>query len=67
MPFISRVSTGYQGYAKQGKLVVIQISQVGIASTNLYDNIGGLAAYMNGFLSEYRNPSFYNYTLDEVS
>jgi len=35
MPFISRVSTGYQGYAKQGKLVVIQTSQVGIASTSL--------------------------------
>jgi len=28
------------------------------------DNIGGLASYMNGFLSEYRNPSFYNYNLD---
>ena len=64
MPFISRVSTGYQGYAKQGKLVVIQTSQVGIASTSLYDNIGGLASYMNGFLSEYRNPSLYNYNLD---
>jgi hypothetical protein len=31
---------------------------------NLYENIGGLAAYMNGFLSEYKNPDFYEYNLD---
>lgn len=31
---------------------------------DLYASIGGLAAYMNGFLSEYKNPSFYAYTLD---
>ena len=33
-------------------------------SMDLYFEIEGLAAYMNGFLSEYRNPSFYNYNLD---
>lgn len=61
-PLLSRVS-----YSKGTGSIVIRTpvsSPVGIASTSLYDNIGGLASYMNGFLSEYRNPSFYNYNLD---
>lgn len=31
---------------------------------SLYNNIGALATYMNGYLSEYKNPSFYAYNLD---
>ncbi len=60
-PLLSRIS-----YSKGTGSIVIRTAsaQVGIASTSLYDNIGGLAAYMNGFLNEYKNPSFYNYTLD---
>lgn len=59
-PLLSRIS-----YSKgTGSIIRTSVSQVGIASTSLYENIGGLASYMNGFLSEYRNPSFYNYTLD---
>jgi hypothetical protein len=30
----------------------------------LWDSIDGLASYMAGFMSEYRNPSFYFYALD---
>ena len=48
-PLLSRVS-----YSKGTGSIIIRtaVAQVGIASTSLYDNIGGLASYMNGFLSE---------------
>ena len=34
------------------------------SKTALHTNIQGLASYMSGFLSEYKNPSFYDYALD---
>ena len=33
-------------------------------SNIIYNTIQALASYMSGFLSEYKNPSFYEYTLD---
>lgn len=30
----------------------------------VYDDLGGLATYLSSYMSEYRNPSFYNYNLD---
>ena len=33
-------------------------------AVSLNASIGALASYMSGFLSEYKNPSFYEYTLD---
>lgn len=35
-----------------------------VTMVSLYDNIGALASYMNGYLSDYINPSFYFYSLD---
>lgn len=32
--------------------------------TNLYDSLQSLAAYLAGFMSEFRNPNFYYYGLD---
>ena len=45
-------------------LVYDSFDEVTGIGVDLYANIGGLAAYMNGFLSEYKNPSFYAYNLD---
>ena len=45
-------------------LVYDSFDEVTGIGVDLYDNIGGLAAYMTGFMSEYRNPSFYSYNLD---
>lgn len=45
-------------------LVYDSFDEVNGIGVDLYDNIGGLAAYMNGFLNEYKNPSFYAYALD---
>lgn len=45
-------------------LVYDSFDEMTVVSVDLYDNIGGLAAYMTGFMSEYRNPSFYSYNLD---
>jgi hypothetical protein len=45
-------------------LVYNSFDEVTGIGVDLYDNIGGLAAYMTGFMSEYRNPSFYSYNLD---
>lgn len=45
-------------------LVYDSFDEITGIGADLYANIGGLASYMNGFLSEYRNPSFYSYNLD---
>ena len=45
-------------------LVYDSFDEVTGIGVDLYENIGGLAAYMTGFMSEYRNPSFYSYNLD---
>ena len=45
-------------------LVYDSFDEITGIGADLYANIGGLAVYMNGFLNEYKNPSFYNYNLD---
>lgn len=45
-------------------LVYNSFDEVTGIGVDLYENITGLADYMTGFMSEYRNPSFYSYTLD---
>lgn len=57
-PLISRISS-----AVALTKVKAPISASG-GTVNLYNNIGGLSSYMAGFLSEYKNPSFYEYNLD---
>lgn len=44
--------------------VDVRLSPNPVTIVSLYDNIQPLAAYMNGFLNEYKNPSFYEYFLD---
>lgn len=41
-----------------------KVSTATATVTSIYDSIGALATYMSGYMSEYRNSSFYSYTLD---
>lgn len=41
-----------------------KVSTATATVTSIYDSIGALAAYMSGYMSEYRNASFYSYNLD---
>ena len=57
-PIANRISSSF-GFNKKK-----YVSQTVASTVNLYNSIGALASYMSGFMSEYRNPSFYSYTLD---
>lgn len=56
-PIISRVGTSF-GFNKR------KVSTATATVTSIYNSIGALATYMSGYMSEYRNSSFYSYALD---
>ena len=57
-PIANRISSSF-GFNKKK-----YVSQTVASTVDLYNSIGALASYMSGYMSEYRNSSFYSYTLD---